>query len=153
MKYKVILLATFFLFVGTTIFAQEIITDDELKKYAIAMDSISDMKTTLLSSISDMVKTNEEMRTDRYNELSKIIDDDAKLAEAKATPEEIAFIKEVVAKKEEGTAAITQTFQRLAKEYIGAASYNKVKKALSSDAEVKSRYQTFLDELEKNDVN
>jgi len=153
MKYQAILLTTFFLFAGKTILAQEAITDEELKKYAVAMDSISDMKTALLTSLSDMVKSNEEMRNDRYNELSKIIDDEAKLAEAKATPEEIAFIKEVVTKKEEGTAAITQTFQRLAKEYIGATSYNKVKKALVSDADVKSRYQSFLDEVEKNDVN
>ncbi|HPH46292.1 MAG TPA: hypothetical protein PKU83_04745, partial [Chryseolinea sp.] len=143
MKYRVVLVATFVL-AANILFAQDEITDDELKKYAIAMDSIGDMKMSLLADISEMVKANTEMRNDRYNELSKIITDDAKLAEAKATPEEIAFIKEVAAKKAAGTAEITQTFQSLAKEYIGATSYNKVKKALTSDPEVKSRYQTFV---------
>jgi hypothetical protein len=100
-----------------------------------------------------MVKANEGLTNARYNELSKIMNDEAKLAAAKATPEEIAFMKQVAEKKSEGTAEITQTFQTLAKEYVGAASFNKIKKALATDTELKSKYQSMLDELEKSDVN
>jgi ABC-type ATPase with predicted acetyltransferase domain len=131
--------------------AQTEITDAELEKYAVTMDSINDMKESLLEDIAEMVKNNEKMTNARYNELSKISEDEAALAKAKATPEEIAFLKEVAAKKDEGTAKIQETFQSMAKEYVGASSYNKIKKALSSDTEVKKRYETFMDKLEAND--
>jgi hypothetical protein len=123
------------------------ITDDQLEKYAVTMDSINDMKSSLLKDIEAMVKDNEKMTNARYNELSKIADDPAALAKAKATPEEIAFIKEVAAKKEEGTAKIQETFQSMAKEYVGASDYNKIKKALATDPELQKRYQAQLDKL------
>jgi hypothetical protein len=127
------------------------ITDEELTKYAVAMDSIDDMKADLLKSISEFVKNNDKISGARYNELSKIINDEQKLTEAKATPEEIAAVKEVLAKKDEGTAKIQETIQTLAKEYVGASVYNKVKKALATDAEIKSRYEAILAEVNKKD--
>jgi len=123
------------------------ITDDELEKYAVTMDSVNDMKATLLKDIEAMVKDNEKMTNARYNELAKIVDDEAALAKAKATPAEIAFMKEVATKKEEGTAKIQETFQSMAKEYVGASAYNKIKKALATDPELQKRYQTHLDKL------
>ena len=80
-------------------------------------------------------------------------DKKSKYFDAKATPEEIAFMKQVAEKKSEGTAEITQTFQTLAKEYVGATSFNKIKKALTTDTELKSKYQSMLEELEKSEVN
>lgn len=156
---KNILLFVFALFAVTSLHAQsdaatqEQVTDEELEKYAVTMDSINDMKQSLLEEITDMVKSNESITNARYNELSKIADDEAALAEAKATPEEIAFIKEVAAKKEEGTARIQETFQSMAKDYVGATSYNKIKKALESDDEVKKRYETFMDKLDGDNAN
>jgi hypothetical protein len=123
------------------------ITDDELEKYAVTMDSVNDMKASLLKDIETMVKSNEKMTNARYNELTKIVDDEAALAKAKATPEEIAFMKDVNAKKEEGTMKIQETFQSMAKDYVGASAYNKIKKALASDPELQKRYQSHLDKL------
>lgn len=123
------------------------ITDDELEKYAVTMDSVNDMKASLLKDIETMVKSNEKMTNARYNELTKIVDDEAALAKAKATPEEIAFMKEVATKKEEGTTRIQETFQSMAKDYVGASAYNKIKKALASDPELQKRYQSHLDKL------
>ena len=153
MKYLLLLFVSLMIVNAQSLFAQEQITDEELKKYVVAMDSINDMKASLLEEIGEMVKANEGLTNARYNELSKIMNDEAKLAAAKATPEEIAFMKQVAAKKSEGTAEITQTFQLLAKEYVGAASFNKIKKALTTDPELKSKYQSMLDELEKSEVN
>ncbi len=153
MKYIAILFASFLIIASQSLFAQDQITDEELKKYVVAMDSINDMKASLLEEISEMVKANEGLTNARYNELSKIMNDEAKLADAKATPEEIAFMKQVAEKKSEGTAEITQTFQILAKEYVGATSFNKIKKALTTDTELKSKYQSMLEELEKSEVN
>lgn len=133
-------------------YAQEevTITDEELSKYATAMDSVNEMSASVLVTISDMVKNSEVMDAARYNDLSKIAKDEAKLAEAKATPEEIAFLNEVATKKEEETARINAAFQSLAKEYVGVAVFNKVKKALSADAELKTKYDSLMDELKKD---
>ena len=129
---------------------QEQVTDEELQKYAVAMDSINDMKTTLLKEIGDIVKEEGKMTNTRYNELSKIANDEAKLTQAKATAEEKALLKKVADKKAEGTEQINTTFQSLAKDYVGAEAYNKIKKALTTDEELKSKYETMLKELDSD---
>lgn len=129
--------------------AQESVSDEELKKYAVAMDSINSMKAILLNDIKVKVESNGKITNARYNELSKIMNDEAKLKEAKATEEEIAFLREVALFKTEGTAKITETFQSLAKEYVGAATFNKVKKAITEDEAIRAKYRSYMDELEK----
>ncbi|MDZ7650649.1 MAG: hypothetical protein U5K54_27860 [Cytophagales bacterium] len=122
-------------------FSQEAtVSEEELTKYATVMDSINEMTIVVQATLSDMVKDSEVMNGTRYNEISQIIDDKAKLDEAEATPEEIAFVNEVAKKKKEETLKINQAFQSLAKDYLGAATYNKVKKALSTDLELKKQY-------------
>lgn len=149
MKVK-IFLSALILLAAMAVRAQEetaTVSDDELKRYAVMMDSIDEMRISLLSEISDMVKNNEKITVTRYNELSKIIDNQEKLTEANATPEEIAAIKAVQDRKDSGTVHINDAFRTLAKEYVGASTYNKVRKALKANTEVKSKYQTLLDEL------
>jgi len=109
------------------------------------------MKETLLAGITNKVQSNESMTNERYNELSKIAGNEAKMAEANATPEEVAFINEVADMKKQGTADISKTFQTLAKDYVGASEYNQIKKALKSDAALKSRYESMLGELKADD--
>lgn len=123
------------------------VADEELEKYAVMMDSVNDMKQTLLKDMTKMLKSNEKITNARYNELSKIIDDQAALTKAKAKPEEIAFVKEVATKKEEGTMRIQETFQSMAKDFVGASSFNKIKKALESDEDVKKRYEAQMQKL------
>ena len=123
------------------------IADAELEKYAVMMDSVSDMKQTLLKDMTKKLKSNEKITNARYNELSKIVDDQAALAKAKATPAEITFVKEVAMIKEEGTTRIQETFQTMAKDFVGASSFNKIKKALESDEDVKKRYEAQMQKL------
>jgi hypothetical protein len=127
------------------------VTDEELKNYAVLMDSIEDMRQSLLSDMSESIKNNDQISAARYNELSKIIDDSVKLQSASATEAEIAAIKKVVANRDEGAAQIQETFKALVKDLLGASSYNKVKNALKSDAELKSKYETLLAEINKNE--
>lgn len=149
--------AKFFLFPLVTLFtisaalAQETtVSDEELTKYATAMDSINEMSADVKIMITDMVKNGSAMTATRYNEISKIISDETKLAEAKATPEEISFVKEVATKRDEEAAKINLAFQSLAKDYVGAATYNKVKKALASDPELKGKYDSLMTEMAKD---
>ncbi len=150
MKIKVLALLFALSMIGTAARAQDdTISDDDLKKYAVAMDSIEHMKSALIETITEMVKGNEEVSAARYNELSKLIDDEAKLKEAEATEVEIEFVKAVAAKKEEETAKINETFQSLAINYIGAKTYNAIKKALKDDEAIKAKYKVLTEELAK----
>ncbi len=124
------------------------ITDEDLRKYAVVMDSINSMKKALLTKMSDMVKNQEGMTNARYNDLNKAINDKAKLDELKATEEEIAFVNSVTEVKNNGAAEISERFQTLAKDFIGVETYNEVKKALASDTALKTRYEAILDEVE-----
>ena len=154
MKFKVLMSVVCGVMVWSApLFAQDAaqVSDEELKKYAVAMDSISELQAVLAGKIKEMVTTNTTgVTAARYNELFKIINDEGKLIEANATPDEIRFVKEVITKREEGTAKIKETYQLLAKEYVGATSFNKVKKALASDEGLKTKYQTMIDELAKD---
>lgn len=148
MKIKALFMFLMVSMMSTMAFAQDdAITDEDLRKYAVAMDSIENMKTHLIETITEMVKGNEEVSAARYNDLSKIIDDEAKLKEAEATPVEIEFVKSVAAKKEEETTKINEAFQSLAVDYIGAKTYNAVKKALKEDPALKTKYDAMVDEL------
>lgn len=133
--------------------AEDPVTDEELQKYAVAMDSIDRMKQAVIEEMSEMVKGNENITGARYNELNDAIGDEAKLKELAATEEEIAFVKSVLARKDEMTAEIQKTFVSLAKDYIGGKTYNKVKAALAKDAALKEKYNNLLAEMKpKEDV-
>jgi Skp family chaperone for outer membrane proteins len=122
-------------------------TDEDLKKYAITMDSVKGMQTTLQAIISEMVQKNTVMSVARYNELFKIAADQTKLAEAKATPEEIKFVNDVAEKRKEESARINATYQGLAKDYVGVTKFNAIKKSLASDEAVKAKYEGISKEI------
>jgi len=129
------------------------VTDEELLKYATVMDSVNEMQATVRRELGDMVKNSTVVNSTRYNELSKIVDDPAKLTEAKATPEEIAFVKEVAAKKEEETNRIKTTYQTMATDYVPPEVLKKVKKAIDGDPAMKKRYDSLMVELGKDDTH
>jgi hypothetical protein len=154
MKFKVFGVLVMLVALSSSLSAQDAatVTDEELKKYAVAMDSINELQAVLAGEIKQMVTTNQTLTAARYNELYKIINDENKLMEANATLDEVRFVKEVIAKREAGTAKIKETYQLLAKDYVGASSFNKVKRALSSDEALKSKYQGMMDELGKDNA-
>jgi hypothetical protein len=122
------------------------ITDEDLSKYAEVMDSVDVMKQELLSKISAKIKSNGKMKVSRYNQLSKALDDQAKLTELKATPEEIAFVKEVAAMKSEGAKNISDRVETLANDYVGTEKYNKIKNSLEVDTNMRTRYDKIVSE-------
>lgn len=127
------------------------ITDEDLKKYAITQDSIKGMQETLLKIIAENVQQNTVMTVSRYNELFKIEKDQAKLTAAKATPQEIAYLKEISDLKELNTQRINATYQALAKEYVGLKTFNLIRKSLAADPSLKSRYQAISQQTESTE--
>ncbi|HTF16611.1 MAG TPA: hypothetical protein VK658_00990 [Chryseolinea sp.] len=141
----------FLLAVATAGYAQTTkpaFTDEDLKKYAIAMDSVKGMQESLNQSVTEMVQKATIMQVPRYNELFKIISDSTKLVAANAKPEEVAFVKEVAKKRTDETAKITATFQALAKDYVGLKAFNAIKKSLATDTALKEKYDALTKELE-----
>lgn len=122
-------------------------TDEDLKKYAIAMDSVKGMQMTLNQIITDMVQQNTVMSVQRYNELFKITDDQTKLAEAKATEAELKFVKDVSEKRKEENARINATYQGLVKDYVGVKQFKAIKASLESDQAVKAKYEAISKEV------
>ena len=131
--------------------ADDTITDEDLRKYAVVMDSVDAMKETLLSDISTKIKSNGKMKISRYNQLSKAVDDEAKLKELKATPEEIAFVKEVSTLKQDGAAKISETVESLANDIVGTTKYNKIKGSLEVDTTMRTRYDKIVSEMSSDD--
>lgn len=149
-----IIIAIFGAFIVTTsAFAQNqslAVTDEELLKYATAMDSVSDMQANVRQELGKMIADKGVMDVQRYNALNKIINDTAQLKTAHATPEEVQFIKEVSAKQKEEVDKIKTTYQSLAKDYVTPKVFNKVKKAVETDPDVKKRYDSLIVELKKD---
>src|SRR6476620_5615426 len=128
--------------------AKVAITDEDLRKYAITMDSVKGMQETLQAIIAEMVQKNTVMKVQRYNELFKIADDEEKLTAAQATDDEKQFLKDVAEKRKEETARINATYQGLAKDYVGLKAFNAIRKSLQSDQELKAKYETISKEVE-----
>ena len=146
-------MTTVVLFVASVaVFAQEEkkVTDEELFRYATVIDSVNEMSASVRLKLEEMVKESPDISPSRYNELSKIAGDEGKLAAAHATPQEIELLKHVAEVKAEETAKINVTYQTMAKEYVTPPVFNKVKKALTEEPEVKMKYDSLLTEMSKD---
>lgn len=132
----------------------EELTEEEMVKYA-AMEAkvqafIKDKQTTM----EEMIKTNETLGGGaRYNELKGAWGDDEKLAEIEATDEE----KEAFAEIQEYIDAIGDEVKEymtgliMDAEILGAATYNKVRRAMGADPAVKDKISNLVAELQSKD--
>ena len=55
--------------------------------------------------------------------------------------------------KKEGTEKIQEGFKTLMTDSLGAASYKKVKKAIATDKEMKTKYDSILAEFNRTETN
>lgn len=152
MKIAKVLIPCFLLLVAVGSKAQTTeITDEDLKKYAVTMDSVQDMQTTLQELVAETVRANTVMPIPRYNDLFKFTNDEAKLKENNATPEEIAFLKQIDDLRKVNIERINQTYQALAKDYVGLKTFNAIRKSLPSDQELKARYDNVSKDVDSNE--
>lgn len=116
------------------------VTDKEIHVYAVMMDSLETLKATRAEMSSRFAKGNAKITPARYIQLLPIISDKKKLAEAKATPDEIAYVTDALAKLTEAQQKFQNAFNSLVAEYVGYDTYNKVKNAIATNKRVKDRY-------------
>jgi hypothetical protein len=158
MKKKEILtklmLGTFiglFTVIFSPLFAQEKveISDEEIRQYAIVMDSIDIMKAALQTEYNRIVKEDELMDGGRrYMEIEKVAGDPEKLAALNLTEEEKMAYDQIKARYNELVAGFKADYTTLIKEELGAAIYNKISKAIPKNPEVKAKYEEFLSQIQ-----
>lgn len=120
------------------------VTNEELTKYVVMMDSVETLKKQLTELSSKIVNGNSKISAQRYGQLVSAIDNAEKLKEIKATPDEIAYVKKGVAQRNEQTLKFQNGFSSLMNEYVGFHTFNKVRKAIANDPKVKARYDAEM---------
>lgn len=153
MKITKVLVPCLLLFVAVASKAQSSteISDEDLKKYAVTMDSVEAMQESLRQIVAETVRANTAMPVSRYNQLFKIAQDEAKLKAANATAEEIAFLKQIDDLRKVNIERINATYQSLAKDYVGLKAFNAIRKSLQSDQELKARYDNVSKGMESKE--
>ncbi len=136
------LISVLFILVSSS-YAQKI-TLDELKRYAVTLDSIETLKNQLTGTINKLSKGNAKISAQRYNILIQIANDATKLTEAKATPEEIAYVKRAGVIQNEETVKFQKAYQSLISNYVGDQVFGKVRYALKSDTILQHKYDSLV---------
>lgn len=120
------------------------VTNEELSKYVVMMDSVETLKNNLAKVTTKYSNGNTKITADRFNKLSAIASDDKKLTEAKATPDEIAYVKKAMTERNQETQKFQDTFNSLMNTYVGFDTFNKVRKAIAANPKVKARYDAEM---------
>lgn len=132
-----------YLIVGFTSYGQKV-TGDELKRYAVAIDSIETLKDVLTASLNKIAKGNAKISTQRYSALMPIAQDATKLSEAKATSDEIAYVKRAAEIQREETVKFQKAYTALISGYVGDSTFGKVRNALVTDTVLKKTYDSLM---------
>ena len=120
---------------STNTFAQEV-TDADLYKYAIVMETLDLFQSELSAQITEYVEQQDAAIKNRYNELAG--------GEAPANDVEKQFIDNVNKMKDERTEEFKGALNTLIKRVLGAQTYAAVKKGIASDSGIKSRYAAIV---------
>jgi hypothetical protein len=131
---------------GNIAMAQDEISDDDLRKYALLSQSIEYMKKDISIELNKMIKAQEGMTGQRYKELSKAKGDEAKLDEMGAKDFEKQFMELVNEMLEERKEAIKAVNSELATKMVGDKGrvYKSIQSALKEDEALKARYEAIL---------
>lgn len=128
---------------------EESFSDEDLTKYATVMVWAEVEQTNLGKIVSDSVAVWIEgtaLETSRYNEL-RTADKKGSLEDVDATEDELTVFAEVTQKIEDKKTKFKEAYVGKIKSDIGSGLYNKLKKALKTDDEVKARYEAIYSKL------
>jgi FMN phosphatase YigB (HAD superfamily) len=147
-------------FVSVTVFAQEeseVVTDEEIAKFAVMEDSVMAFYEKKNEELIDMIRNNEVIEgAGRYNEIKAAWDDEEKLAEIEITEDEKAAYEEILVFMGSLGDEVRELKIELIKndDILGVATFNKVNKAIKENPEVKEKVESLQAELkEKRSVN
>lgn len=141
----------FGIFFGLTLFVygqeETTFSDEDLSKYAKVMIwadiEKSNLQTLVKDSVGIWLEEEGTLTKGQYNTLSKA----PNLDEADASEEEKASFTAIKERIDGKKSEFKETYTSKIKGDIGAGLYNKLRKALKSDEEVKTRYEAIVAEL------
>ncbi|WP_158860693.1 hypothetical protein [Lunatibacter salilacus] len=142
-------------FISVNVFAQEeseVVTDEEIEKFAVMEDSVMAFYEKKNIELIDMIRNNEVIEgAGRYNEIKAAWDDEEKLAEIEITDDEKAAYEEILAFMGSLGDEVRELKIELIKndEILGVATFNKVNKAMKEDPEVKEKVESLQAELKE----
>lgn len=149
-KIKLLLLAFGLLvFGGNLAYAQDEITDNDLRKYAVLSQAIEYMKKDISIELNKMIKAQEGMTGQRYKELASAKGDEAKLDAMEAKDYEKQFINLVNEFMDDRKEAIKSVNSDLATKMVGdkGKTYKQIKAELGTDEALEARYDAILAEV------
>ncbi len=152
-KINVLLAFAFVMTLSVSAKAQDEITNEDLRKYALMNEVIDVMKAEISVLTNDLIKNQEGFDGKRYKELAVAKGNEAKLDELGAQEFEKKFMMLLYEKQEERKSAIKQVNQILATKMLpnGGKKYKAIKQALGSDTDVKARYEKIKAALAATD--
>ncbi|MFD2033770.1 hypothetical protein ACFSKL_03155 [Belliella marina] len=134
----------------------EEVTEEEMMKFAAMEANFAAFIAGKQAEMEEMIKSNEVIEGGgaRYNEIKAAWGNDEKLAEINATDEEKAEFQRIQdfigsigeSAKEYKTDLIMDA------EVLGAATYNKVNKAMKENPEIKDKVDTLIAEMKKKNA-
>lgn len=128
------------------------ITDEDLQNYAVVMQKVDEMKVDLKAKTSELVKGNELMDGGRrFNAIKGAGEDEAKLTELEVTEEELAAFNEINESIAGMKAEFKTNYTAVIKDNLGVGTFNKVKKALKADADLKTKYESIVASLDQTE--
>ena len=125
-------------------------TDDALKVYASVMKWAEDEKANMSKTYNGWIKDNVMISAAKFNELRKA-EKKEELDQVEATDDELTAYNEIQESYKAMTAEFKEKYTTKIKEEITAGLYNKLRKALKADEELKGRYDAVMAELKAAD--
>ena len=132
--------------------AKEEITEEELMKYAVMEESTAAFLQEKQDNLVEMIKTDVALGgAARYNEIKGAWGDAEKLAAINITEEETAAFQKIQDFVDSLGKEVVKfkTDIIMDAELLGAATYNKVKKAMDADPSVKEKIDTLIADLKE----
>lgn len=145
-KINLFLVALFTLISLQAVQAQDdpdYVTEDNLRKYALMQEVIDGMKAEISVMLNDMIKNQEGIDGKRYKELASGQGEPAKEYEQK-------FMDQLNGMIDDRKEAIKSVNQILATKLLpdGGKAYKAIQNAISSDEEVKARYEEIVAQIQ-----
>jgi len=132
--------------------ASDEVTDDEMKRYARMEAKVAAFVQEKQSTLEEMIKNNEVLGGGaRYNEIKAAWGKADKLESIQLKDDEKAAYEEIQSYIDSIGEEVKAYMVELIKDndVLGAATYNKVKKALNADPSLKEKMNNMIEELKK----
>lgn len=130
------------------------VSDEELRSYVMVMDSVDQLRTQLSEDVSQMIRDHELMDGGRaFSKIKAAGGDAEKLEEEGISEEQLEAYEELQEQVAEMQAELNAAFSEMVKEHVGVSEYNKIRKGLGSDEELKARYEAIAAEMNEDEAS